>query len=189
MGKTIGGIVATAIVLYVFSFIFWGVATVPYQSLQPVQDSVGAQAALAEHFSAVGTYMIPGSPADSENAEAIAAQFESGPVAMVHITSEGRPQYDTSIMIAGFVLNLLIVAALASLFKVAGASEFRDFARLSLVAAVLAVILVDGGDMIWWQEPVSWAIWPAIYNLLAIILAGHILGLFMKESSPRASEL
>ena len=108
---------------------------------------------------------------------------------MVHITSEGRPQYDTSIMITGFVLNLLIVAALASLFKVAGASEFRDFARLSLVAAVLAVILVDGGDMIWWQEPVSWAIWPAIYNLLAIILAGHILGLFMKESSPRASEL
>ena len=73
------------------------------------------------------------------------------------------------------------------MFRVAGAAEFRDFARLSLVAAVLAVVLVDSGDMIWWQEPVSWALWPAIYNLLAIILAGHILGLFMKANSVSTS--
>lgn len=184
MGKTIGGVVATAIVLYVFGFVFWGVATVPYQSLQTVSDSIAAQEALAEHFTAVGTYMIPGSPADTDNAEVIAGLYEAGPVAIVHVTSDGRPQYDPAIMISGFILNLLIVAVLATLFKVAGASEFRDFARLSLVAAVLAVVLVDGGDMIWWQEPVSWAIWPVIYNLLSIIIAGHILGLFMKESAP-----
>ena len=65
---------------------------------------------------------------------------------------------DPSIMVSCFVLNVLIVAALATLFRVAGAAEFSDFARLSLVAAVLAVVLVAGGDMIWWQEPVSWAL-------------------------------
>ncbi|MCH2568638.1 MAG: hypothetical protein MKZ98_08770 [Pseudomonadales bacterium] len=187
MVKVIVGIVATAIVLNIFGFIFWGAATVPYQSLQTVPDSGAAQSALATHFPEVGTYLIPGSPAETENAEVVAKQYESGPVAMIHITSQGRPLMDPSIMVSCFILNVLIVAALATLFRVAGAAEFRDFARLSLVAAVLAVVLVDGGDMIWWQEPVSWALWPAIYNLLAIILAGHILGLFMKANSVSTS--
>ncbi len=152
MVKAIVGIVATAIVLNIFGFIFWGAATVPYQSLQTVSDSGAAQSALATHFPEVGTYLIPGSPAETKNAEVVAKQYQSGPVAMIHITSQGRPLMDPSIIVSYFILNVLIVAALATLFRVAGATEFRDFARLSLVAAVLAVILVDGGDMIWWQD-------------------------------------
>ena len=108
MVKAIVGIVATAIVLTIFGFIFWGAATVPYQSLQTVPDSGAAQSALATHFPEVGTYLIPGSPAETKNAEVVAKQYESGPVAMIHITSQGRPLMDPSIMISCFILNVLL---------------------------------------------------------------------------------
>ena len=63
MVQAIVGIVATAIVLNIFGFIFWGAATVHYQSLQTFPDSGAAQSALATHFPEVGTYLIPSSPA------------------------------------------------------------------------------------------------------------------------------
>lgn len=61
-----------------------------------------------------------------------------------------------------------------------------DFARLSLAAGAVAVILIDVGDMIWWQETIAWKIWPLVYNFTAFVIAGHLLGILMKEKAPDA---
>ncbi|MCB1691466.1 MAG: hypothetical protein KDI19_01810, partial [Pseudomonadales bacterium] len=109
------------------------------------------------------------------------ALFEHGPTAMVHIRlGPGKP-VDPVVLIGGFVLNLVFVALLALFFNVAKAREFRDFARLSLVVGACAVVLIDGGDMIWWRETVSWKVWAVIYDFTAFLIAGHLLGIFMKE--------
>ncbi len=63
------------------------------------------------------------------------------------------------------------------------AREFRDFARLSLVAGALAVVVIDGGDLIWWQVPIEWKVWQIIYDFTVFLLAGHLLGIFMKQES------
>lgn len=76
-----------------------------------------------------------------------------------------------------------IVSLMAVMFRVAGAREFRDFARLSLVAGALAVVVIDGGDLIWWQAPIEWKVWQIIYDFTVFLLAGHLLGIFMKQES------
>lgn len=177
MKKTIIGVVATTVVLYVWGFLFWGINTIPYESMKQTADVAGAQAMLREYFPESGVYMIPGMITDPAELE---ARYQAGPTGMLHIQHGSRTPMDLTIMIGGFVLNLVFVALLAVFFKTAKATEFRDFARLSLITGVTAVVLIDVGDMIWWQETIGWKIWPLVYNFTAFLIAGHLLGVFMK---------
>jgi len=178
MRKTILGIVTTTIVLYLWGFLYWGVSTLPYTAWKQTANDSEAQIALRKHFPESGTYFIPGMYND---AEALEKLYMQGPVGFVHIQLEGRPAADTTIMITGFLLNLTIVALLAGFFHIAKAAEFRDFARLSLAAGAVAVVMIDGGHIVWWQEPPNWVIWQAIYNFSGWLIAGHLLGVFMKK--------
>lgn len=178
MKQTIIGIIVATLVLYLWGFIFWGVNPIPYEALAQTPNDAAVQEMLREHFPKSGTYLIPG--ADHDERE-LARLFETGPIATVHIRLGGGSPMDVGIMIGGFVLDLVFVVILAGFFRLAGAEEFRDFARLSLGAGAAAVVLIDVGDMIWWRETVAWRIWPAVYNFTAFLIAGHLLGAFMKR--------
>ncbi len=178
MQKTIIGIVVTTIVLYLWGFLYWSVSTIPHSYWKQTSDDAVAQEVLAEHFPESGTYFIPGVGNDPET---LAALHEKGPKGFVHIQHGGGPVPDPTIMIQGLVLNLVIVSLMAAFFRVAGAREFRDFARLSVVAGAVAVIAIDVGDMVWWQIPFEWKIWQLIYDYTLWLIAGHLLGVFMKH--------
>ena len=179
MQKTIIGIVVTTLVLYVWGFLYWGVSTIPYSYWKQTSDDAMAQEMLSEHFPESGTYFIPGVGNDPEMRQTL---YRNGPTGFIHIKHGGRAEMDSTTMIAGFLLNLIVVVLLAAFFKVAGATEFRDFARLSVVGGAVAVVAIDVGDMIWWQVPVEWKIWQLFYDYTLWIIAGHLLGIFMKQS-------
>jgi len=185
MQKTLLGIGVTTIVVFIWGFIYWGLSTIPYSSWKQTTDDVKVQQFVREHLPESGTYFIPGNQHDPET---LAGLYESGPVGFIHINLEGRPQVDPSIMAGGFVLNLIAVCAMAMMFNIAGATEFRDFARLSLITGAVAVILIHGGDIIWWMAPVSWKVWQIIYDFSFWLIAGHLLGIFMKRSNEPVAE-
>ncbi|MBD3646723.1 MAG: hypothetical protein HUJ31_04555 [Pseudomonadales bacterium] len=54
---------------------------------------------------------------------------------------------------------------------------------ISLAAGAVAVILIDGGDVVWWKIPVDWKIWQGIYDFTFFLIAGHLLGIFMKTEA------
>lgn len=180
MQKTIIGIVVTTLVVYIWGFLFWGVSTIPYASWKQSPNDTIAQEILSKHFPESGTYFIPGVGNDPETR---AALYETGPTGFVHITHGSSSEADPAIMIQGLLLNLVIVALLAAFFRVAGATEFRDFARLSLAAGAVAVVGIHVGDMVWWRMPVEWKIWQLLYDYTVWLLAGHLLGIFMKQSA------
>jgi|TARA_B110000263_G_C15274168_1_gene495036 hypothetical protein len=171
------GIIVTTIVLYLWGFLFWGLSEMPYSSWKQTADDAATQVLMRKAFPESGTYFLPGFDHEPDQRSQL---YEQGPVGFVHINLEGRPEMDPSIMVGGFVLNLVIVLVMAGFFKLAGATEFRDFARLSLGAAAIAVIAIHGGDMVWWQISPGWKVWQLLYDLSALILAGHLLGIFMK---------
>ena len=179
--KTLVGIVATAIALYLWGFLFWGLGDIPYSGWKQTADDAATQQMIREVFPESGTYYVPGFDHEPEER---AWLFEQGPVGFVHIDLDGRPEMDPMIMGTGFVLNIVIVALMAAFFKVARAKEFRDFVRLSLIGGAVAVVTIHGGDMVWWQTPVEWKTWPLIYDFTAWLLVGHLLGFFMKSSEP-----
>lgn len=180
MQKTIVGILVTTFTLYIWGFLYWGISTIPYSYWKQTADDAVAQEVLAKHFPESGTYFIPGIGNDLETRTAL---YEKGPTGFVHIQHGGSTPTDPTIMVQGFLLNLVIVALLAAFFRVAGATEFRDFARLSVTAGAVAVVAIDVGDMIWWQMPFEWKIWQLIYDYTLWLIAGHLLGLFMKQKT------
>ncbi len=184
MSKTIIGIIVATVVLYLWGFLFWGVSTLPYAAWKQVANDEQTQEMLRQNFPESGTYFIPGM---NHDADELVGLYEKGPVGFVHISLAGRSQTDLTVMIGGLLLNLIVVALMAGMFRVAGAKEFRDFARLSLAAGAVAVVAIDGGDLIWWQIPVEWKVWQAIYDFSLWIVAGHILGIFMKQQAEQAS--
>lgn len=180
MQKTIIGIVVTTLIVYIWGFLYWGVSTLPYASWQQSPDDAVAQEMLAEHFPESGTYFIPGVGNDSETRTAL---YEKGPTGFVHITHGSSSEADPAIMVQGLLLNLIIVALMAVFFRVAGATEFRDFARLSVIAGAVAVVAIHVGDIVWWRMHLEWKIWQLLYDYSVWLLAGHLLGVFMKQQA------
>lgn len=184
MQKTIIGIVVATIVLYMWGFLYWGFSTLPYSSWKQTPNDEAAQEILAEHFPESGTYFVPGMQHEVEER---ARLLSAGPNGFVHIRHGGQTVPDPTVLIGGFVLTIVIVCLLAGFFRIAGATEFRDFARLSLAAGVVAVVVIDVGDIVWWQTAFSWKIWQIIYDFSVWLIAGHVLGFFMKRETAEAA--
>ena len=182
MKKTLIGIVATTLTLYVWGFLYWGVNTLPYQSWQQTADDQLVQDMLTRHFPESGTYFIPGIGNEPAMREAL---YSNGPTGFIHIKHGGSSEADPNVMLAGFLLNLVVVSLMAFFFRVAGAAEFRQFVALSASAGAVAVIAMDVGDMIWWQIPADWKIWQLIYNYSLWLLTGLMLGIFMRPDASR----
>ena len=117
----------------------------------------------------------------------LARLYEQGPIGFVHINLEGRSPTDPGIFIGGFILTIIIVSLMAAMFHVTGAREFRDFARLSLASGAVAVVTIHGGDLVWWQATLEWKVWLIIYDFTVFLLAGHLLGIFMKQRDEETS--
>ena len=179
MKKTIIGVIVTTLVLFVWGFLFWGqvLHSIPYESWKQTGDDGQAQEMLKKTFPETGTYYVPGTahlPLDR------LSMIARGPVAMVHINHADDIPTQAESMIQGFLLNLVLVTLLAVMFTVAGAKTFRDFARLSVAVAAVAVVMIDFGHIVWWGETASWVIWQAVYDFTGLLIAGHLLGVFMK---------
>ncbi len=84
------------------------------------KDDVSAGQSLLQHFPEAGTYYVPASTHDPETLERL---FQKGPIALVHmISSSGRPVMDPSIMIQGFLLNLVVIVLIGLLLRRVSAS-------------------------------------------------------------------
>jgi hypothetical protein len=179
MARLIPGVIVAAIVLYLFGFVYWGMG--PYGTLiwKHAADDEAAGAALVAHFPENGTYFVPGADQDQET---VKGRFEKGPVAFVHMLAvEGRPQVDASIMIGGFVLNLLAIVLIAALLKIAAPALPTYAARVGFVAlaGATAALFIEGNEAVWWQITWQWKLYQAVYDVAFWIIAGMILAAFI----------
>jgi NhaP-type Na+/H+ or K+/H+ antiporter len=53
-----------------------------------------------------------------------------------------------------------------------------------LITDAVSVVTIHGGDTVVQQAPLDWKIGKIIYNYIAGVLAGHLLGYFMKFTEP-----
>ena len=72
------------------------------------------------------------------------------------------------------------VIPIALFCKVAQGKEFQYFVRSSLITDAVAVVSIHGGDPVVQQAPLDWKTGTIIYDCIAGVLAGHLLGYLMK---------
>ena len=182
MARTVFGVIIAAIVIFVWGFVYWGFGPYPTLIWKHLKSGDEGRRALSLHFTERGTYFVP---AQSDDAQKTKEAYEEGPVAMVHMLApEGRPGpgEDMTMMGQGFVLNLVVIVLVALLLHNIAASQPSYMGRVGIVAlaGVAASVLIDGGDVVWWQIPWEWKLYQAAYNVSVWIIAGLILAAFIK---------
>ena len=89
MGRMFVGSLAVAVVLWVWSTLFYVISDIPYLTMSETADDLAAGEALLEHFPETGTYILPG----RYNGDNVRSQMRNnGPVATVYFTREGSPE-------------------------------------------------------------------------------------------------
>ncbi len=185
MKRALLGIAISSIVLYMFGFLWWGGA-LPYATAiwkQPAEQDT-ARAALRKHFPDNGVYFVPGFNDDQAAAEKLTAE---GPVALVHVlAANGRPLLDPRIMVGGFVLNVAAIVLMTLLLQRAAPALPRYSQRVGFtaLAGLTAALLMDGGDVVWWQIDALWKLYMGAYHLLFWTIAGLILAWSVNSAAP-----
>ena len=179
MKRMIIGVVVAAVVLYMWGFVYWGFGPYGKMIWKQTQDDAAAGQVLLEHFPQNGTYFVPGMGNEEEKREAL---YDNGPVAFVHmISASGRPMVDSSIMIQGFVLNLVVILLIAFLLRQVAPAlpTYFDRVKFSALAGLTAAVLIDCGDAVWWQIDWPWMLYTGFYHFSAWTLTGLILAKFI----------
>ncbi len=174
-----------AVAMFVLGAIYW-MSPFPYSVLGRVADDSAAAAQLSKIFPATGTYLIPGAYLDPKVA---ASLMEQGPSATVQFVKEGHALMAPTVMVAGFV-HYWVIALLLTFFLNHIRSTFHGYSCVVKAAAVIGVLaagLINFSDPIWWHHPWPWHLVCAAYNVLEFIVAGLVLGIFLKPAGTAAA--
>lgn len=182
MARVLLGIALSTVVVYLWGFVYWGASSLPYSTWNETADDAAAGRVLVEHFSQSGVYYIP-SP--NNDPELRAELYASGPTGFVIVDVDGRPEFDTAIMAQGFFLNGVVMAVLAILLRLCLGSAPRYLDRVKVVALVglIAVLMVNVGDIVWWAMPAGWEFAQIFYNFTAMLLGGSIVAHFVRPAN------
>jgi hypothetical protein len=125
-------------------------------------------------------------PGNDHEAELRNELFEQGPTGFVIIDRDGRPAFDTTIMVAGLALNAIVVGLLALLLRITLPAAPRYGQRLGIItiAGAAGVLLINFGDVVWWAIPAPWVIAQAVYNFVGVVIGGGILARFIAPEPP-----
>ena len=155
------GILTTAVVLFVFGFLYWGANPLPNQALNTPPDTNAAAAAVVEQFPESGMYSFMG----------------PGLSATVLVDHEASAEVDPVAMLYGFI-HYLVIAGLLAVVLQNGASVSAHVRR-AFIMGLAAVVLVEGSDIIWWGHPWGWKLWGAAYHVLVFVIGALVLSKFL----------
>ncbi len=164
-----------SVALYAWGFVVWGLG--PHGSMiwKQAKDDVTAGQMLREQFPEEGTYYVPSVTHDSEKVEEL---FNKGPLVFVHVLSaDGRPVFDPGMMMRGFALNVVFVIFVGIILRIVSLPTY--FARLRVIAVMglACALLIDIGDVVWWDISWQWELYRAFYHFTAWLVPGSILAL------------
>ncbi|MDE0660974.1 MAG: hypothetical protein OXI79_15145 [Gammaproteobacteria bacterium] len=155
------GILVTAVVLFVFGFLYWAANPLPNAALNAVGDAGAAARAVGEQFPETGMYSFIG----------------SGLSATVIVNHGATEDVDPLVMVYGFIHYLLIAAILAVVLR--SGAPLSAHVRRAFILGLAAVVVVEGSDIVWWGYTWGWKLWSAVYHVLVFVIGALVLSKFL----------
>jgi hypothetical protein len=164
-----------ALAMFIFGFLYWGATKLPYKYLGHVSDDATASEALKKIFPKSGAYFVPGMYLDDAKHKELA---ERGPIAEVYYTDHGMSVDPSPGMLIKGYLYEFVLCLLLSLMLVNLAPAFKCWTcRVKFCAAIgLLMALGEYGYTVWWMHDVAWTTVQALYDFVALVIAGLVLG-------------
>jgi hypothetical protein len=158
------GSLVVALVLWVWSTVFYVILPIPYYTMSQTADDIAAGEALKEHFPETGTYILPGRYASDEVRKKMRAE---GPVATVYYTRDGSPEASpVKILIGTFnsiVIGLILGGAMLLLNRYT--TDYWAHVAIGTTFGMAYTAYPRFADIIWSD-------FPAGYQLMMIFSDG-----------------
>ena len=189
MVRIVLGAVLAAAALFVWGALFWMVLPFGDWVLKPLPNDEAVTKALNDNLPANGVYIFPGwdQASGPEALEAAMAKHRRGPIGQIIYAREGAEPMAPGTFLAGYLQMLASALLAAVLLRAAAPASF--LARVAFAAALglFAVVTVDVSNVIWFRHPWSMVALNGAYNLGGWLLAGLVLGAFVRPTTPAAA--
>ena len=188
------GALLSAVVLFVWGFVFWAASGVTPRFLHPLPNEDEVKQALQKGDIGSGTYLIPYpapgamSGADPKREADFVSRSERGPVVEIIYRKEGLDPRNVQEYVAGFC-HFLAASLLAGVLLVLAQPGLRRYpARVLFVmlAGVFATVTVGFSKPVWFHHPWPAALYEAAYVVIGWLLAGQVLGLVIRPPTGAA---
>ena len=121
-----------------------------------------------------GTYYVPAMGGDDKKRDELC---QKGPIGFVHVTREGAGSMPLT-MAKGFGVMLVGSILLALMMRKGQALGYVGRLMIAVWAGLAAAVLMDGGDVAWWNISPGWKLYQGFYDFSAFVVAGLILAAF-----------
>jgi hypothetical protein len=167
VNKSISAVFITAAVLLIFGFLYWAVNPLPYTSLNQVKSEGINQIAVAKLFPESGTYLVPSPGPKSQE------RLKKGPAILLSIDHTPNAEGAPLDLFIGFLHNLASAFLLALIIGKSKGNGERM--KVVIISGVLATVLINGSEVIWWFQPLNWVAYHELYYILYFSIAGALL--------------
>jgi len=183
MGKLLLASLVAALAMMAWAFLFWTtpIAGNLFGHPGPAEDLLrSALAALPES----GAYFVPDMP-EGGDMEAWKARHRAGPIAHLHVIKGGAEPMPPTQYVWGLLHMLVTALILAFMLRMALPVLDGYAARVGFVvlAGLAAAVWGQLGQPIWFLHGWGYHILYALYDWISWLLAGLVLGAFIKPAS------
>ena len=195
MIRLILGALLSAVVLFVWGFVFWAASGIMYQFIHRLPNEDEVSQALQKTDPDSGTYLIPFpdpaamSGADRDKEAALKTQDLKGPLVEIIYRKEGldptRPQ-EYAVGFCHFLAASLLAGVLLILSQ-PGLPRYWMRVAFVTLAGVFATVAVSFAGPIWFHHPWEAVLYTSAYQVIGWMLAGLVLGLVIRPTDPTAT--
>ena len=182
-GRIVVAAVISAVLMFMWGFVFWAVLGVGSKVMQPLPAELDVLASLRNSGAASGVYVYP-MPADMDDEEGTQlhkTKHEEGPVLQLAYRAEGGPVMPPLTYAKG-VGHYFLVALLTGLLLALASRGLPGFGARFLFVLLLSLISTvwsQGGDLIWWMHSPEYCAGISAYTmggglLMAIVTAAIV---------------
>ncbi len=179
------GALLSAVVLFMWGYVFWSVSGVMYQFMFRLPDENQAVQMFQDHNLESGTYLVPFPDAaalngtDAEKRGTYLAQRVKGPLMEIVYRKEGAAEPGNPLVLARGFCHYFAASLLAAVLLIMAQPGLQFYpARVLFVflLGVFATVAITFAKPIWFFHPWPTVLYEAAFQAVGWLLAGIMLG-------------
>ncbi len=180
------GALVSALLVFIWGFLFWGVLPTADSALRPVPDERAMRATLKAELPETGVYMLPYSdnPSDTE----FQTLHTQGPIATIYLRKEGSEPMAPGTLMLGYLHEVAVLFIMGLMLKVTGLPGYGARVTVVFLAGLAGSLFAQLAGPIWWLHPWDMALVNLVYESIAWLLGGLALAGFVKPVGRRDAD-
>jgi hypothetical protein len=192
------GALLSAVVLFLWGFVFWSASGIMYQFMHPLPDEDQAVQLFQNQQLESGTYLLPFpdraamNGTDKEKEGAFLARRVKGPVAEIIYRKEGAPSPgNPQVLAVGFChyFAASLLAAVLLIMAQPGLSRYPSRVLFVFLAGIFATVAITFAKPIWFFHPWPAVLYEAAFQGIGWLLAGIVLGMVIRPTKAAPPQL